>query len=149
GRISAAALHSTRRAGPSARCAPSPAGGWWRATRAALRPPRRGCARPSRATAPAACAPCRPRPACTGASRWAAERAARGPSFAFQHDIMRAVADKNYWVRTEHGRVWGPFTLEKLERLRGQLTEKAEASLDGTSWRPGSEFPELKELLSP
>lgn len=62
---------------------------------------------------------------------------------------MAAVADKNYWVRTEHGRVWGPFTLEKLERLRGQLTEKAEASLDGQSWLPGSEFPELKELLSP
>ena len=59
------------------------------------------------------------------------------------------MADKNYWVRTEHGRVWGPFTLEKLERLRGQLTEKAEASLDGQKWRPGMEFPELRELLTP
>jgi tetratricopeptide (TPR) repeat protein len=59
------------------------------------------------------------------------------------------VSDRNYWVRTEHGRVWGPFTLEKLERLRGQLTEKCDASLDGQAWRPGLEFPELKDLLAP
>ena len=62
---------------------------------------------------------------------------------------MRAVADKNYWVRTEHGRVWGPYTLEKLERLRGQLTDKAEASLDGQNWQPGASFPELRDLLAP
>jgi tetratricopeptide (TPR) repeat protein len=59
------------------------------------------------------------------------------------------VADRNYWVRTEQGRTWGPFTLTALERLRGQLTEKSEASLDGTTWRPGTEFPELRELLAP
>ena len=59
------------------------------------------------------------------------------------------MAEQNYWVRTEHGRTWGPFTLTALDRLRGQLTEKAEASLDGKTWRPGSEFPELKELLAP
>ena len=59
------------------------------------------------------------------------------------------MADQSYWVRTEHGRVWGPFTLEKLERLRGQLTEKCEASLDGQIWRAGVEFPELRQLLAP
>ena len=46
------------------------------------------------------------------------------------------VSEQNYWVRTEHGRVWGPFMLDKLERLRGQLTEQCEASLDGKSWKP-------------
>ncbi|TMA29170.1 MAG: hypothetical protein E6J78_04040 [Deltaproteobacteria bacterium] len=56
---------------------------------------------------------------------------------------------QKYWVRTEHGRTWGPYTLEALERLRGQLTEKCEASLDGATWRPGMDFPELKELLAP
>jgi tetratricopeptide (TPR) repeat protein len=59
------------------------------------------------------------------------------------------VADQNYWVRTEQGSTWGPYSLEKLERLRGQLTEKCEASLDGQSWRPGTEFPELRDLLAP
>ena len=59
------------------------------------------------------------------------------------------MAEKNYWVRTEHGRVWGPYTLAALDRLRGQLTEKAEASLDGQNWRPGTDFPELRDLLQP
>jgi hypothetical protein len=59
------------------------------------------------------------------------------------------VSDQSYWVRTEHGRVWGPYTREKLERLRGQLTEAAEASLDGRTWVPGSEIPELRDLLLP
>ena len=59
------------------------------------------------------------------------------------------MAETNYWVRTEQGRVWGPYTLGALERLRGQLTEKAEASLDGKKWRPGTEFPELRDLLGP
>ena len=59
------------------------------------------------------------------------------------------MADRNYWVRTEQGRTWGPYTLEALDRLRGQLTEKCEASLDGQNWRPGTDFPELKELLAP
>jgi hypothetical protein len=57
--------------------------------------------------------------------------------------------DRNYWVRTEHGRVWGPFTISALERLRGQLTEKCEASLDGKEWLPGADFPELRNLLAP
>ena len=59
------------------------------------------------------------------------------------------MADRNYWVRTEQGRTWGPFPLSALERLRGQLTDKSEASLDGKKWRPGTEFPELRDLLSP
>jgi tetratricopeptide (TPR) repeat protein len=59
------------------------------------------------------------------------------------------VAEQSYWVRNEQGRVWGPYTLGALERLRGQLTEKCDASLDGQSWRPGTDFPELRELLAP
>jgi hypothetical protein len=59
------------------------------------------------------------------------------------------VTERNYWVRTEHGRVWGPYTLGMLSRLKGQITEKAEASLDGKSWQPGAEFPELRDLLVP
>ncbi|MFN2549888.1 MAG: DUF4388 domain-containing protein [Myxococcales bacterium] len=59
------------------------------------------------------------------------------------------MADRNYWVRTEQGRTWGPYTLAALDRLKGQLTEMCEASLDGQNWRPGSEFPELKDLLTP
>ena len=57
--------------------------------------------------------------------------------------------ERNYWVRTEHGRVWGPYTITALERLRGQLTEKCEASLDGVEWLPGADFPELRNLLVP
>jgi hypothetical protein len=57
--------------------------------------------------------------------------------------------DRNYWVRTEHGLIWGPFTISALERLRGQLTEKCEASLDGKEWLPGADFPELRNLLAP
>jgi len=57
--------------------------------------------------------------------------------------------ERNYWVRTEHGRVWGPYTIDALERLRGQLTEKCEASLDGVEWHPGADFPELRSLLVP
>ena len=57
--------------------------------------------------------------------------------------------DRNYWVRTEHGRIWGPFTISALERLRGQLTENCEASIDGKEWRPGADFPELRNLLTP
>jgi len=57
--------------------------------------------------------------------------------------------ERNYWVRTEHGRVWGPYTISALERLKGQLTEKCEASIDGKEWHPGVDFPELRSLLSP
>ena len=57
-------------------------------------------------------------------------------------------AGKQYWIRTEQGRVWGPYQLEALDRLRGQLTEKAEASLDGREFHPGMDFPELRVLLS-
>ena len=59
------------------------------------------------------------------------------------------MADRNYWVRTEQGRTWGPFPLKAVERLRGQLTEKSEASLDGKEWQPVTDFPELRELLTP
>jgi DnaJ-like protein/uncharacterized protein DUF4388 len=55
--------------------------------------------------------------------------------------------DKQYWIRTEQGRVWGPYQLEALDRLRGQLTERAEASLDGREFRAGMDFPELRQLL--
>src|SRR2546429_9218586 len=55
---------------------------------------------------------------------------------------------KQYWIRTEQGRVWGPYQIDALERLRGQLTEKAQASLDGKEFRSGMEFPELRSLLS-
>ena len=57
--------------------------------------------------------------------------------------------ERNYWVRTEHGRIWGPYTISALERLRGQLTDKCEASLDGKEWLPGADFPELRGLLMP
>ena len=57
--------------------------------------------------------------------------------------------ERNYWVRTEHGRIWGPYTVSALERLRGQLTDKCEASLDGKEWLPGADFPELRGLLMP
>jgi len=55
---------------------------------------------------------------------------------------------RQYWIRTEQGRVWGPYQIEALERLRGQLTEKAQASLDGQEFRSGMDFPELRSLLS-
>ena len=55
--------------------------------------------------------------------------------------------DRQYWIRTEQGRVWGPYPLDALERLRGQLTEKAQASLDGKEFRSGMDFPELRLLL--
>src|SRR5437763_5704866 len=54
---------------------------------------------------------------------------------------------RRYWIRTEQGRVWGPYEIDALERLRGQLTEKAQASLDGQEFRPGLDFPELRSLL--
>jgi len=57
--------------------------------------------------------------------------------------------ERNYWVRTEHGRVWGPYPISALDRLRGQLTEKCEVSLDGKEWLPGADFPELRGLLAP
>src|SRR3954470_8572400 len=56
--------------------------------------------------------------------------------------------DRQYWIRTEQGRVWGPYPIDALERLRGQLTEKAQASLDGKEFRSGMEFPELRSLLT-
>jgi hypothetical protein len=57
-------------------------------------------------------------------------------------------AGRQYWIRTEHGRVWGPYPIGALERLRGQLTEKAQASLDGKEFRSGMDFPELRSLLT-
>jgi tetratricopeptide (TPR) repeat protein len=57
--------------------------------------------------------------------------------------------ERKYWVRTERGRVWGPFTVTALERLRGQLSDKCEASVDANEWLPGVDFPELRGILSP
>src|SRR5215470_11850114 len=55
---------------------------------------------------------------------------------------------RQYWIKTEQGRVWGPYPIDALDRLRGQLTEKAQASLDGQQFRSGMDFPELRSLLS-
>lgn len=55
---------------------------------------------------------------------------------------------RQYWIKTEQGRVWGPYQIDALERLRGQLTERAQASLDGQEFRPGLDFPELRSLLT-
>jgi len=55
---------------------------------------------------------------------------------------------RQYWIRTEQGRVWGPYPIDALERLRGQLTENAQASLDGKEFRSGMDFPELRSLLT-
>ena len=55
---------------------------------------------------------------------------------------------RQYWIKTEQGRVWGPYPIDALDRLRGQLTEKAQASLDGQQFRPGMDFPELRSLLT-
>jgi DnaJ domain len=55
---------------------------------------------------------------------------------------------RQYWIKTEQGRVWGPYPIDALDRLRGQLTEKAQASLDGQQFRSGMEFPELRSLLT-
>src|SRR3954463_3707652 len=55
--------------------------------------------------------------------------------------------EKRYWVRTEQGRVWGPFPAEQLGRLKGQITEKAQGALDGRSFRPVSEFPAWRPLV--
>jgi len=54
---------------------------------------------------------------------------------------------KRYWVRNEQGRVWGPFPAEQLARLKGQITGKAQVALDGRSFRPVSEFPELQPFV--
>jgi DnaJ domain len=53
-----------------------------------------------------------------------------------------------YWVRNEQGRTWGPYSIPVLARMRGQLTGRCEVALDGKNFRPSSEFPELKDLLS-
>src|SRR4051812_29495737 len=60
------------------------------------------------------------------------------------HIAMVEGGAKRYWVRTEQGRIWGPFPEDQLARLKGQITDKAEVSLDGKSFRPVAEFPELQ-----
>src|SRR5947209_8305780 len=62
------------------------------------------------------------------------------------HHRMVEGGAKRYWVRTEQGRVWGPFPEDQLGRLKGQITDKAEVSLDGKSFRPVAEFPELQSF---
>src|SRR6266849_3075490 len=55
---------------------------------------------------------------------------------------------RQYWIKTEQGRVWGPYPIGALDRLRGQLTEKAQASIDGQQFHSGMDFPELRSLLT-
>jgi len=55
---------------------------------------------------------------------------------------------RQYWIKTGQGRVWGPYPIDALDRLRGLLTEKAQASLDGQQFRSGMDFPELRSLLT-
>jgi hypothetical protein len=57
------------------------------------------------------------------------------------------VGDPTFWVRTELGKLWGPLKISALEGLRGQLTVRSEASLDGKEFRPAAQFPELRGLL--
>jgi len=54
---------------------------------------------------------------------------------------------KRYWVRNEQGRVWGPFPAEQLVRLKGQITDRSEVSLDGRVFRPVAEFPEVQPFV--
>lgn len=57
--------------------------------------------------------------------------------------------ETQYWLRNEQGRVWGPYTLQALERLRGQVTEKWDASTDGRAFLPVVEMAELRALAAP
>ena len=59
-----------------------------------------------------------------------------------------AEGERQYWVRTEQGNVWGPYSRPVLERLRGRLNDRCTVSLDGRQYLPGSDFPELAELLA-
>ena len=51
-----------------------------------------------------------------------------------------------YYVRVR-GRVLGPYTLDAVSQMarKAQIGRSHEASLDGESWRPASEFPEIFE----
>lgn len=53
---------------------------------------------------------------------------------------------QNYYVRVR-GRVLGPYTLDAVSQMarKAQIGRSHEASLDGESWRPASEFPEIFE----
>lgn len=53
---------------------------------------------------------------------------------------------QNYYVRVR-GRVLGPYTLDAVSAMarKAQIGRSHEASLDGESWRPASEFPEIFE----
>ncbi len=56
-------------------------------------------------------------------------------------------AERQYWVRTEQGIVWGPYPRGVLERLRGRLKGRCDVSTDGKDYRPTSAFPEVAEML--
>ena len=58
-----------------------------------------------------------------------------------------AEAERQYWVRTEQGIVWGPYPRAVLERLRGRLQGRCDVSTDGKEYRPTSDFPEVAEML--
>lgn len=51
-----------------------------------------------------------------------------------------------YYVRVR-GRVLGPYTLDAVNQMarKAQIGRSHEASLDGESWRPAAEFPEIFE----
>jgi hypothetical protein len=55
-------------------------------------------------------------------------------------------SERQYWVRNEQGRTWGPYDLAALERLRGMISEQWEVALDGKKFDKLPKFPELIEL---
>jgi len=52
----------------------------------------------------------------------------------------------SYYIRVR-GRVLGPYTLDAVNQMarKAQIGRSHEASLDGESWRPAAEFPEIFE----
>jgi hypothetical protein len=57
-----------------------------------------------------------------------------------------SASERQYWVRNEQGRTWGPYDLASLERLRGVISEQWEVALDGKKFEKLPKFPELIEL---
>lgn len=54
------------------------------------------------------------------------------------------------WIRNEHGRVWGPYSLSALGRVDlGQREgfDRIQVSFDGRSFQPGSAFPHVLQTL--
>jgi hypothetical protein len=55
-------------------------------------------------------------------------------------------SERQYWVRNEQGRTWGPYDLASLERLRGVISEQWDVALDGKKFEKLPKFPELIAL---